>query len=74
MKFRTRPSEDPELNLVPLIDVLLMTLIFLVTLGACAGSISRILDQKPRISELIATFSGSILMLLGVRLLVPESK
>jgi len=30
MKFRTRPSEDPELNLVPLIDVLLMTLIFLV--------------------------------------------
>lgn len=30
MKFRNRPSEDPELNLVPLIDVLLMTLIFLV--------------------------------------------
>ena len=30
MKFRNRPSEEPELNLVPLIDVLLMTLIFLV--------------------------------------------
>ena len=30
MKFRNRPTEDPELNLVPLIDVLLMTLIFLV--------------------------------------------
>lgn len=30
MKFRNRPTEEPELNLVPLIDVLLMTLIFLV--------------------------------------------
>jgi biopolymer transport protein ExbD len=30
MKFRPTRSEDPELNLVPLIDVLLMTLIFLI--------------------------------------------
>ena len=30
MKFRPTSSEEPELNLVPLIDVLLMTLIFLV--------------------------------------------
>lgn len=30
MKFRPSQSEEPELNLVPLIDVLLMTLIFLV--------------------------------------------
>ena len=30
MKFRTTDSEEPELNLVPLIDVLLMTLIFLI--------------------------------------------
>lgn len=30
MKFRTSRSDTPELNLVPLIDVLLMTLIFLV--------------------------------------------
>lgn len=30
MKFRANRSEEPELNLVPLIDVLLMTLIFLV--------------------------------------------
>lgn len=30
MKFRATDSEEPELNLVPLIDVLLMTLIFLV--------------------------------------------
>lgn len=30
MKFRPPHSEEPELNLVPLIDVLLMTLIFLV--------------------------------------------
>ncbi len=30
MKFQPSRSEEPELNLVPLIDVLLMTLIFLV--------------------------------------------
>lgn len=30
MKFRPTRSDEPELNLVPLIDVLLMTLIFLV--------------------------------------------
>ncbi len=30
MKFKTQESPEPELNLVPLIDVLLMTLIFLV--------------------------------------------
>jgi len=30
MKFRTTENEEPELNLVPLIDVLLMTLIFLI--------------------------------------------
>jgi len=30
MKFKPSRSDEPELNLVPLIDVLLMTLIFLV--------------------------------------------
>ena len=30
MRFRPSRSDEPELNLVPLIDVLLMTLIFLV--------------------------------------------
>ena len=30
MRFGTRGSDEPELNLVPMIDVLLMTLIFLV--------------------------------------------
>lgn len=30
MKFRRAKDEEPELNLIPLIDVLLMTLIFLV--------------------------------------------
>ncbi len=30
MKFRPSRSDEPELNLVPLIDVMLMTLIFLV--------------------------------------------
>jgi biopolymer transport protein ExbD len=30
MNFRTRTREEPEINLIPLIDVLLMTLIFLL--------------------------------------------
>lgn len=30
MRFRSREREEPEINLVPMIDVLLMTLIFLV--------------------------------------------
>jgi len=30
MNFRTRRQEEPEINLIPLIDVLLMTLIFLL--------------------------------------------
>jgi biopolymer transport protein ExbD len=30
MRFRARRSEEPEINLIPLIDVLLMTLIFLL--------------------------------------------
>ena len=30
MRFRKRMPEEPEINLVPMIDVLLMTLIFLV--------------------------------------------
>lgn len=30
MKFRARTREEPEINLIPLIDVLLMTLIFLL--------------------------------------------
>jgi biopolymer transport protein ExbD len=30
MNFRTRTREEPEINLIPLIDVLLMTLIFML--------------------------------------------
>lgn len=30
MNFRPEPEEEPEINLIPLIDVLLMTLIFLI--------------------------------------------
>ncbi len=30
MRFRARRSEEPEINLIPLIDVLLMALIFLL--------------------------------------------
>ena len=30
MKFRPRPPEEPEVNLIPFIDVLLVILIFLM--------------------------------------------
>lgn len=51
MKFRVNRSEEPELNLVPLIDVLLMTLIFLVV----TTSFSKETQLRIRLPEASAT-------------------
>jgi biopolymer transport protein ExbD len=51
MKFRANRSEEPELNLVPLIDVLLMTLIFLVV----TTSFSKETQLRIRLPEASAT-------------------
>ena len=52
----------------------LMTLIFLVFLGVFAGTISKWLYDRKKIGERIGSASGIILMLLGIRLLLPENK
>lgn len=46
MNFRQTPDEEPELNLIPLIDVLLMTLIFLVVTTSFSKE-SRLHVQLP---------------------------
>ena len=52
----------------------LMTLLFLVILGVFAGTISKWLYDRKKIGERIGSASGIILMLLGIRLLLPENK
>lgn len=47
MNFRPTPDDEPELNLIPLIDVLLMTLIFLVV----TTSFSREAQLRIRLPE-----------------------
>lgn len=49
MKFHTNSDEEPELNLIPLIDVLLMTLIFLV-LTTSFSSEARLSIRLPEAS------------------------
>lgn len=47
MKFRPRRTEEPEINLIPLIDVLLMTLIFLLVTTSFSDS-ARLNLQLPQ--------------------------
>lgn len=49
MNFRPSQDEEPELNLIPLIDVLLMTLIFLVVTTSFSKE-SRLHVQLPEAS------------------------
>ncbi len=49
MRFRSRSPEEPEINLVPMIDVLLMTLIFLVLTTSFAHQ-SALKVQLPKAS------------------------
>src|SRR3990172_13096032 len=46
MKCRPRPRDEPEINLIPLIDVLLMTLIFLLVTTSFSDS-ARLQLQLP---------------------------
>ena len=47
MQFRPRRAEEPEINLIPLIDVLLMTLIFLLV----TTSFSRVAQLRLQLPE-----------------------
>jgi biopolymer transport protein ExbD len=46
MNFRRMPDEEPEINLIPLIDVLLMALIFLIVTTSFSSE-SRLAVQLP---------------------------
>lgn len=50
----------------------LMTIIFLMILGLFAGSIGSWLKERKRIAGKIRIGSGTVLMLLGLRLIVPQ--
>lgn len=66
MKFKPSRSEDPELNLVPLIDVLLMTLIFLVV----TTSFSKETQLRIRLPEAAAeskTLDNTIRVLIDAQ-------
>lgn len=63
MKFRNRPSEEPELNLVPLIDVLLMTLIFLVVTTSFSKE-SQLRIRLPEASTEQKTTNDSLRILI----------
>lgn len=55
MKFRPTPDEEPELNLIPLIDVLLMTLIFLIV----TTSFSKEAQLRIRLPEAAAELKSN---------------
>lgn len=50
-----------------------MTLGFLLVVGACAGGITNWLSRRKRAGEHMATASGAVLAVLGIRLLLPKS-
>lgn len=50
----------------------LMTIVFLTVLGLFAGVIGAWLKERKKIAGNIRFASGSVLMLLGLRLLVPQ--
>ena len=52
MNFRRAPDEEPEINLIPLIDVLLMALIFLIVTTSFSSE-SRLRIRLPEASSAV---------------------
>lgn len=50
----------------------LMTIIFLIILGIFAGSIGSWIKEKKHVADKIRIGSGTVLVLLGLRLIVPQ--
>ena len=67
----TTPNHSMYMILLGLIYAL-MTILFLAVLGLFAGSIGTWLKSRKQIASKIRVGSGSILMLLGFRLLVSQ--
>ena len=50
----------------------LLTIMFLMILGLFAGSVGYWLKERKKIAGKIRIGSGTVLMLLGLRLIVPQ--
>ncbi|MHB1514200.1 MAG: ExbD/TolR family protein [Acidiferrobacteraceae bacterium] len=64
MNFRREQRDEPEINLVPMIDVLLMTLIFLVLTTSFARE-GRIRVKLPHASARVASMPLSLQVVIG---------
>ena len=66
MKFRARTREEPEINLIPLIDVLLMTLIFLLVTTSFSRE-ARLQLQLPEAASDAKIESANLRIAIDVR-------
>ncbi|MHB1950932.1 MAG: ExbD/TolR family protein [Acidiferrobacteraceae bacterium] len=64
MNFRREQRDEPEINLIPMIDVLLMTLIFLVLTTSFARE-GRIRVRLPHASAKVSTLPVSLQVIIG---------
>ena len=72
-QFVSRDSFNYSFNMIGLgLIFALLTIIFLILLGLFAGSIGSWLRKRKAIAGKITVGSGTILMLLGLRLIVPQ--
>ncbi len=69
----TNPNHSIYMIFLGLIFAL-MTIIFLTILGFFAGSIGAWLQRRKKMASRIRLGSGTILMLLGLRLLIPQKQ
>ena len=66
MQFRPRQREEPEINLIPLIDVLLMTLIFLLVTTSFSRE-ARLRVQLPEASAAASTEQPTVRVAIDAR-------
>ena len=72
-QFVNKDSANQSLDMIIFgLIFALMTIIFLMILGLFAGNIGIWLKQRKKIAGKIRIGSGTVLMILGLRLIVPE--
>jgi len=74
-QFVSQDSSNQSLDMIIFgLVFALMTIIFLMILGFFAGGIGIWLKQREKIAGKIRIGSGTVLMLLGLKLIAPENK
>ena len=72
-QFVPKDSLNSSYNMIGLgLIFALLTIIFLIILGLFAGAIGAWLRERKGIAGKITIGSGTVLMLLGLRLIVPQ--